>query len=87
MTLLPHWFHDLHAHLVAATPNAKYVEYFPDDQVLNFRRLIDAQLEVRGGRIVLPQRPWLGFDFVAAQLDSYALTPWIECGQTSHLTP
>ncbi len=30
VTVCPHWFHDLHAHLVAATPNARYVEFFPD---------------------------------------------------------
>ncbi|MEO6623560.1 MAG: mandelate racemase/muconate lactonizing enzyme family protein, partial [Burkholderiaceae bacterium] len=38
VVLCPHWFHDLHAALVAATPNARYVELFWDDQVLNFRR-------------------------------------------------
>ena len=81
ITVLPHWFHDLHAHLVAATPNARYVEYFPDDQVLNFRRVVDTQLETRDGRIILPQRPGLGFNFVAAALDRYALTPWVECKQ------
>ena len=36
VTVSPHWFHDAHAPLVAATPNARYVEFFPDDQVLNF---------------------------------------------------
>ena len=41
VTVCPHWFHDVHAPLVAATPNARYVEFFPDDQVLNFRRLVD----------------------------------------------
>ena len=81
ITVLPHWFHDLHAHLVAATPNARYVEYFPDDQVLNFRRVVDTQLEVRDGRITLPQRPGLGFNFLAAVLDRYALTPWVESKQ------
>ncbi|MDP1535339.1 MAG: mandelate racemase/muconate lactonizing enzyme family protein, partial [Rubrivivax sp.] len=45
VTVSPHWFHDLHAPLAAATPNARYVEFFTDDQVLNFRRLIDNQLE------------------------------------------
>jgi L-alanine-DL-glutamate epimerase-like enolase superfamily enzyme len=79
ITLLPHWFHDLHVHLVAATANARYVEFFPDDRVLNFRRLIDTQLETRQGRLLLPQRPGLGFKFVAAALDRYALTPWVEC--------
>jgi L-alanine-DL-glutamate epimerase-like enolase superfamily enzyme len=81
VTLLPHWFHDVHAHLVAATPNARYVEFFPDDQVLNFRRLLDTQLEVQGGMILLPQRPGLGFRFVAAALERYALTPWSETRQ------
>ncbi len=79
ITVLPHWFHDLHTHLVAATPNARYVEFFPDDQVLNFRRVVDTQLEARDGRLILPQRHGLGFNFVEAALDRYALTPWLEC--------
>ena len=61
--LCPHWFHDLHAQLVAATPNAAFVEFFPDDAVLNFRNLVDRQLEVRGGELVLPELPGLSFDF------------------------
>ncbi len=81
LTVMPHWFHDLHAHLVAATPNARYVEHFPDDQVLNFRRLVDAQLEFRDGRLILPQRPGLGFQFDADALERYALTPWAEVKQ------
>jgi hypothetical protein len=48
--MCPHWFHDLHAPLVAATPNTRYVEFFVDDQVLNFRRLIDGQLAFRERR-------------------------------------
>jgi L-alanine-DL-glutamate epimerase-like enolase superfamily enzyme len=63
VTVSPHWFHDLHIHLVAATPNGRYVEFFPDDQVLNFRRLIDRQLETKDGDLLLPQRPGLGFEF------------------------
>jgi L-alanine-DL-glutamate epimerase-like enolase superfamily enzyme len=76
ITLCPHWFHDLHAHLVAATPNARYVEYFPDDQVLNFRRLLSRQVEVRQGRIQLRADPGLGFDFSAEAVERYALGPW-----------
>lgn len=76
VTLCPHWFHDLHAHLVAATPNARYVEYFPDDQVLNFRRLLDTQVEVRKGQLMLTQKPGLGFNFDPNAIDRYALGPW-----------
>jgi len=73
VTVCPHWFHDLHAHLVAATPNARYVEFFPDDQVLNFRRLIDEQLKVEDGMLILPSSAGLGFGFDERAVARYAL--------------
>jgi len=79
VTVCPHWFHDVHAPLVAATPNARYVEFFPDDQVLNFRRLIDRQLTHRGGSLILHRTPGLGFDFDEKTVRKYALDrtrPW-----------
>lgn len=69
--MCPHWFHDIHAPLVAATPNARYVEFFWDDQVLNFRRLVDRQLEHKEGRVILHQTPGLGFNFDDKQVDKY----------------
>jgi L-alanine-DL-glutamate epimerase-like enolase superfamily enzyme len=75
VTVSPHWFHDLHVHLVASTPNARFVEFFPDDQVLNFRRLIDRQLEHSGGSLRLPTGPGLGFDFDENAIKRYALNP------------
>ncbi|MEO8882272.1 MAG: mandelate racemase/muconate lactonizing enzyme family protein [Devosia sp.] len=80
VTISPHWFHDLHVHLVAATPNCRYVEYFPDSQVLNFRKLIDRQVVLERGDILLPQSPGLGFDFLPAMIDKFAATPWLEAG-------
>ena len=85
VTLCPHWFHDLHAHLVASTPNALYVEYFPDDQVLNFRRLVGTQIEVKNGFIDMSQRPGIGFDFDKAAVDRYAMGPWAQAGRISDL--
>jgi L-alanine-DL-glutamate epimerase-like enolase superfamily enzyme len=73
VTVCPHWFHDLHAHLVAATPNARYVEFFPDDQVLNFRRLIDTQLTAINGMLILPSTAGLGFRFDEKAVARYAL--------------
>ena len=73
VTLCPHWFHDVHAPLVAATPNARYVEFFIDDQVLNFRRLIDRQLEHKDGNLILHKDPGLGFDFDEKAVKKYAL--------------
>jgi L-alanine-DL-glutamate epimerase-like enolase superfamily enzyme len=80
VTVSPHWFHDLHVHLVAATPNARFVEFFPDGKVLNFRSLIDSQLEHRDGSLLLPARPGLGFDFDEHAVKRHALDPqqpWI----------
>lgn len=76
VTVAPHWFHDLHVHLVAATPNATFVEHFPDDQVLNFRRLVDRQLEFVGGMLKVPTGPGLGFEFDEAALKRYGLGDW-----------
>ena len=75
VVMCPHWFHDLHAHLVATTPNAKYVEFFPDDHVLNFRRLVSRQLVATEGRLLLPQEPGLGFDFEPDAVDEYMVAP------------
>lgn len=75
VTMCPHWFHDLHVHLVAASPNGRYVEFFPDDQVLNFRKLITTQLKHRNGNLLLPKMPGLGFDFDEKAVKKYALTP------------
>jgi L-alanine-DL-glutamate epimerase-like enolase superfamily enzyme len=76
VTLCPHWFHDVHAPLVAATPNARFVELFTDDKVLNFRRLITPQLSFKGGMIELAERPGLGCDFLTEALERYAVEPW-----------
>jgi len=81
VTIWPHWFHDLHVHLVAATPNARFVEYFPDDQVLNFRRLVSKQLVVENGNLLLPEEPGLGFDFDEQAVSSYALDGWKQCAE------
>ena len=79
VTVSPHWFHDLHAHLVASAPNCRWVELFPDDQVLNFRKLLDRQLEFKDGYLLLPQTPGLGFQFDEKSIARYACNtahPW-----------
>lgn len=63
LTVEPHAWHDVHVHLVAATPNTTYVEWMPDDHIVNFRRLIDKQLVADDGELLLPQDPGLGFQF------------------------
>ncbi len=61
----------MHAPLGGLTPNARYVEFFWDDQVLNFRRLLDRQLAQEKGRVVLHQTPGLGFNFDEAQVSRF----------------
>jgi L-alanine-DL-glutamate epimerase-like enolase superfamily enzyme len=74
VTVCPHWFHDLHIHLVGSSPNARFVEYFADDQVLNFARLLSVQLSIEDGRLLLPRTPGLGFDF--AEEERYLVDGW-----------
>jgi len=76
VTVCPHWFHDLHAPLVASFPGATFVEYFTDSHVFNFRDLIDRQLEVSRGEITLHQSPGLGFEFSEKALAECLVAPW-----------
>lgn len=73
LTVEPHAWHDVHVHLVAATPNTTYVEWMPDDHIVNFRRVIDRQLTAENGDILLPQGAGLGFDFSEEALERYGV--------------
>ncbi len=74
--VMSHSFHDINAHMIASVPNGRFVEYFPDDSILPFRRLLDTQLQVQAGAIILPATPGLGFGFDPAALDRYGQDGW-----------
>ncbi len=76
LPLAPHWFADLHVHLVAVTPHATWVEYFPDTQVLNFMKLLESSLQVRDGELVLPRTPGLGLVWDEGAIESWTLDGW-----------
>lgn len=71
VTMAPHAWHDVHAHLVAASENATYVEFMPDDSIVNFRNIIDTQLEFDKGDLLISDRPGLGYNYDEAKLQSY----------------
>jgi len=76
VNMCPHWFHDLHVHLVAAAPNGQYVEYFPDFKVFNFGEMIDRQLELRNGGLALPTEPGLGYRFDEKTIARFESDSW-----------
>lgn len=76
VTICPHWFHDLHAHLVAASPNGEFVEFFPNTKVFNFGEIIDRQTELRDGKLVVPEEPGLGYQFNESQIAHYDAEAW-----------
>jgi L-alanine-DL-glutamate epimerase-like enolase superfamily enzyme len=78
VSICPHAYHEMHLHLAASVPNAPFVEVFTDDQIVNFRRLIDNQAIIEGGRVLLPDAPGLGFNYLAATVEQYAVQPWLE---------
>ncbi|GAA4063554.1 L-talarate/galactarate dehydratase [Nonomuraea soli] len=56
LDLAPHFAMEIHLHLAAAYPREAWVEHF---EWLN--PLFEERLETRGGRMVVPDRPGLGF--------------------------
>lgn len=76
VSVCPHAYHEMHLHLAASAPNALFVEVFTDDQIVNFRRLLDTQPAVEGGRVQLPATPGLGYDYLEDVVAEYAVDPW-----------
>jgi L-alanine-DL-glutamate epimerase-like enolase superfamily enzyme len=73
ITVAPHAWHDVHIHLAASAPNATYVEWMPDDHIVNFRRLIDRQLRAEDGNLLVPTAPGLAFRFDDAAIAAYGV--------------
>lgn len=56
--MAPHWAPDVHAHLVAASPNGLTIEYFtPDFEIVNFDRLLREPLTLKEGALQLTSQP------------------------------
>ncbi len=62
-SVCPHWFHELHAPLVAASESVTWIECFPDDRILNFKRLLASTLPLRDGHLQLSDEPGNGLVF------------------------
>jgi D-arabinonate dehydratase len=59
--IAPHWAPNIHAHLVAASPNGLAIEYFtPDRDIVNFDRLVLHPLDIRNDRVKLSSEPGHG---------------------------
>ena len=76
VTVAPHWLADLHVHLVASTPNATYVEFFTDTEVLNLMEVFKTRLEIKGSGLALPQEPGLGIALDEAAIDRFSHDGW-----------
>jgi L-alanine-DL-glutamate epimerase-like enolase superfamily enzyme len=73
VSVAPHAWHDVHIHLAATATNVTWVEFMPDDHIVNFRRLIDTQLVAENGYLLLPQGPGLSFRFDEAAVRQYGV--------------
>lgn len=72
ISVCPHWFQDVHAHVVASTPMGRYVEVFPGVDVFNFGRLLDRSLTVRDSQVELPSAAGIGITFDEEAMAAFA---------------
>jgi L-alanine-DL-glutamate epimerase-like enolase superfamily enzyme len=68
LPMLPHVFHEISVHLVAAAPNATFVEWVPWWDVL-----FEQKLTIENGLAVPPERPGLGIAFDDNAIDRYLI--------------
>jgi L-alanine-DL-glutamate epimerase-like enolase superfamily enzyme len=76
VSVAPHSFQDIHAHLVASTPNALFLEYFTDGSIVPIGRALTSRIEVRDGAAILPDAPGLGFDFDEDVVRAHSADGW-----------
>jgi L-alanine-DL-glutamate epimerase-like enolase superfamily enzyme len=76
-TMAPHWFHEVHAHVVATMPEGSWVEYFPSNDVFNFRDVLTAEPDFSAGYLHLGDEPGLGFEFDEPAVEKYLVRPWV----------
>lgn len=76
ITVAPHWLADLHVHLVAATPNATWVEFFTGTDVLNLMEVFKTRLRVKNGGLEIPQEPGLGVVLDDAAVERFSKDGW-----------
>lgn len=76
MPVAPHWFPEIHIHLVAATPNAMWAECVPDTHVSSFALILKAPVEVRNGNALVPKGPGLGMELDEKQVARYSVDGW-----------
>lgn len=55
---------------------ASFVEFYSDEQVLNFRCLVDIQPKFHDSNLIVPTTPGLGFGFDDKAVDKYAVEKW-----------
>jgi len=68
----PHWAPDIHAHLLAASPNGLALEYFtPDRDIVNFDRLVATPIAPVRGWLSLSDRPGHGLELDAEAVERY----------------
>ena len=76
ISVAPHWLAEVHVHMVGSTPNATWVEYFTDLNVLNIGRLFSTSLELRPGGLALPDAPGLGVELDESAVTRFSLDGW-----------
>ena len=76
VSVAPHWLADLHVHLVAATPNATWVEFFTGTDVLNLMEVFKTRLKVKNGGLALPQEPGHGVVLDEAAVERFSKDGW-----------
>ena len=76
LPIAPHWFADLHVHLVGGVNSAAFVEFFPDTSILNFMCLLKKSIQARDGELILPQEPGLGIEFKEDLVEKYSVDGW-----------
>lgn len=80
-SVAPHWHANVHAQLAAATTNTLAVEYFAlSEDIYNFEALLQRELVVEDGEIVLDDTPGIGIALDEEAVERHRLSGRVPAG-------
>mgnify|MGYP003329651011 CR=1 FL=1 len=74
LPIAPHWAQETHMHLVAATPNSEWLEFFvPENGIRTEDKIYKDNLTTKNSFLHIPNKPGIGYEINEKAIQKYRI--------------
>ena len=74
LPIAPHWAQEIHMHLVAATPNSEWLEFFvPENGIRTEDKIYKDNLTTKNSFLHIPNKPGIGYEINEKAIQKYRI--------------